>query len=198
MIKKSVKKKIDKAIKDVWLTEICKEYGAGFLLLEASLQCSLYHHLRNALQPLLEENNLYIYPEFYFQQLGFHADLAICEMEMGMALETYYLHDCLTDIAAIIELKYGGSSDYIKTDIPKLKTYIQSLGYDCQYYFGAIDEKAERKRLPWLDRRSTNNWASGCFTELNAGYLEGSMYFEVNSYNNLNVQQKRVSCDFSW
>lgn len=196
MIKKAVKKEIDKAIKRIWITEICKEYGEGHFLLEASLQCSLYHHLRNWLNPLLDENNLYIYPEFYFNQLRYYADIAICEMDMSM--ETYYLHDRLTDIAAVIELKYGGSSDYIKTDIPKLKTYVQSLGYDCQYYFGAIDEKTERVRLPWLDRRSTNNWANGCFTELNAGYLNGTMYFEVNSYNNMNIQQKRVQCNFIW
>ena len=42
MIKKSVKKEIDKIIKEVWLTDICKEYGRGGLIKEASLQCSLY------------------------------------------------------------------------------------------------------------------------------------------------------------
>ncbi len=196
MIKRSVKKEIDKAIKRIWVTEICKEYGEGYFLLEASLQCSLYHHLRNWLQPILDENNLYIYPEFYFGQLRYYADIAICEMDMSM--ETYYLHDCLTDVAAIIELKYGGSSDYIKTDIPKLKTYVQSLGYDSQYYFGAIDERVDCGRLSWLDRRSTNNWANGCFTELNAGRIDGTMYFEVNSYNSMNIQQKRVQCNFTW
>ncbi len=196
MIKKAVCKEIDKAIKNIWLSEICKEYGEGQFLLEASLQCSLYHHLQNYLKPLLEKNHLYIYPEFYFKELRYYADIAICEMDMS--LETYYLHDRLTDVAAIIELKYGGSSDYIKTDIPKFKTYVQSLDYDCQYYFGAIDEKTERGHLNWLDRRSTNNWASGRFTELNAGYLNGSMYFEVNSYNQMNIQQKRQHCDFLW
>ncbi|MBD5162074.1 MAG: hypothetical protein HDT14_08700 [Oscillibacter sp.] len=195
MIKKAIKKEIDKAIKRIWITEICKDYRERQLILEASLQCSLYHHLRNWLKSLLEENNLYIYPEFYFNQLRYHADIAICEMDMS--LEPYHWHDRLTDVAAIIELKYGGSSDYIKTDIPKLKTYVQSLGYDCQYYFGAIDERTECGRLPWLDRRSTNNWANGCFTELNAGYLDGTMYFEVNSYNNMNIQQKRVECTFT-
>ncbi|MDE6580843.1 MAG: hypothetical protein K2K41_09960, partial [Ruminiclostridium sp.] len=196
LIKKAVKKEIDKAIKRIWITEICKEYGEGHLLLEASLQCSLYHHLRNQLKHILDENNLYIYPEFYFSQFRYHADIAICEMNMSM--ETYGLHDHLTDIAAIIELKYGGSSNYIKTDILKLKNYVQSLGYDCQYYFGSIDERAECERMPWLDRRSTDNWANGCFTELNAGRLDGTMYFEVNSYNNMNTQQKSVLCKFSW
>ena len=196
MIKKTVKREIDKVIKHIWLTEVCKEYGEGQFLLEASLQCSLYHHLRNQLTPLLRENNLYIYPEFYFGQLKYHADLAICEMDLNM--ETYYLHDRMTDIAAIIELKYGGTPDYIKTDIPKLKTYVQFLGFDCQYYFGAIDEQTDRGRLPWLDHRSTNNWASGCFTELNAGYLDDAMYFEVNSYNKMNIQQKRTVGNLIW
>jgi len=117
---------------------------------------------------------------------------------MDMSMETYYLHERLTDVAAIIELKYGGTPDYIKTDIPKFKTYIQSLGYDCQYYFGSIDEITEHQRLRWLDRRSTNYWANGCFTELNAGYLNGDMYFEINSYNGMNIQQKQKPCIFTF
>ena len=196
MIKKAVKKEIDKAIKRIWITEICEEYGDGLLVREASIQCSLYHHLRNQLKYILDENNLYIYPEFYFSQFRYRADIAICEMDMCM--ETYDLHDRLKDIAAIIELKYGGSSNYIKGDIPKLKNYVQSLGFDCQYYFGSIDERAKCERLPLLDRRSTNNWANGCFTELNAGRLDGTMYFEVNSYNHMNIQQKSVPCNISW
>ena len=64
MIKKSVKIEIDKIIKDVWLEDICEDYGNGLLIKEASLQCALYHHLRLRLADILEKNNLYIYPEF--------------------------------------------------------------------------------------------------------------------------------------
>ena len=87
------------------------------------------------------QNN--IYPEFYFKELKFFADLVIVEMDM--TLETTWLSERMTDIAAIIELKYDGgnatsTSDYIKTDMPKLREYVRSLNYDCQYYFGVIYE----------------------------------------------------------
>ena len=118
---------------------------------------------------------------------------------MDMTLEKKWLSEKMTDIAAIIELKYDGgnamsTSDYIKTDMPKLKEYIRSLNYDCQYYFGVIYE-TDCEWLHWFDKRSTNNWANGRLTELNAGYLGETMYFEVNSYNNMNFQQKRTHCN---
>ena len=197
MIRKSVKKQIDKAIKEVWLHEICTDYGNGFLIKEASLQCSMYHHLLNRLAPLLQENQLYIYPELHFKDLQYFADLAIVEMDLN--LQTKHLSENMADIAAIIELKYSGgyaqtTSDYIKTDIPKLKSYVQNLDYDCQYYFGVIYE-TECAWLHWFDKRSTNNWANGVLTELNAGYIDETMYFEVNSYNHMNIQQKRSKCE---
>lgn len=195
MTRKGIQRAIDKAIKDIWLSELCVEYGQGHFIVERSIQCSLYHHLRNRLDPLLEENGLYIYPEYYFSDLGYYADLAICQMDMEKETR---LHDKLTDILAIIEIKYGGGSDYIKTDLPKFKTYMQTLDYDCQYYFAAIDVRMVRDRLSWLDGRSTGKWANGRFTELNAGWLDGEMYFEVNSYNGINIQQKTSRCSFVW
>lgn len=197
MIKKSIRKEIDKVIKNIWLHNICTDYGNGFLIKEASLQCSLYHHLQNELNLLLQQNHLYIYPEFYFKELKFFADLVIVEMDM--TLEKKWLSEKVTDIATIIELKYDGGNatatyDYIKTDMPKLKEYVRSLNYDCQYYFGVIYE-TDCEWLHWFDKRSTNNWANGRLTELNAGYLGETMYFEVNSYNNINFQQKRTPCN---
>lgn len=196
LIKKKVKKDIDKNIKEVWLNEICEDYGKGMLIKEASLQCSFYHHLIHRLTSILEENNLYIYPEVYFKELKYYADLAIVEMDMNQ--QTIYLGDRMTDVAAIIELKYDGgnsktASDYIKRDMPKIKTYVHSLPYDCQYYFGVIYE-TECEWLHWFDKRSTNNWAGGCLTELNAGYLNEQMYFEVNSCNGMNLQSKQTKC----
>lgn len=196
MIKKHIKKEIDKIIKEIWLNDVCNDYGKGLLIKEASLQCSLYHHLQNALASLLQENNLYIYPEFYFKDLKYRADLAVVEMDMNK--QTSYLSERMTDIAAIVELKYAGgnaktTADYIKTDMSKIKEYVNILPYDCQYYFGVIYE-TECDWLHWFDKRMTNNWASGCLTELNAGYLNEQMFFEVNSYNGLNMQHKRVEC----
>jgi hypothetical protein len=197
MIKKSVKKIIDKAIKEIWLYDISMEYGRGALIREASLQCSLYHYLSNELGEIMRENNLYIYPEWYFNDLKYRADLVIVEMDMGD--DTTYLVDRMTDIAAIIELKYASGYadsiiDYIKSDMPKMKEYVQNLPYDCQYYFGVVYE-TECDWLHWFDKRSTNNWASGRLTELNAGFLDSQMYFEVNSYNGWNIQNKREKCE---
>ena len=195
MTKKGLQREIDKAIKNIWINEICSEYGAGHFILERSVQCSIYHHLRTRLDSLLEENSLYIYPEMYFTELGYYADLAICQMDIGAKGR---LSQRMTDVFAIIELKYGGSTDYIRSDLPKFKSYIQTLDYDCQYYFGVIDERAGRDRLNLLDGRSTGKWASGRFTELNAGWLDDGMFFEVNSYNGLNMQHKIRRCDLNW
>ena len=200
MIKKSVKKEIDRAIKEVWLDEVCGDYGAGQLIREASLQCSLYHHLQNRLADCLSRNHLSVYPEFYFPALKYRADLAIVEMDFSV--DKFYLSERFTDIAAIIELKYDGgnsetTAEYIKSDMPKLKEYAQSLKYDCQYYFGVIYE-TECEWLHWFDKRSTNNWANGILTELNAGRIDGNMYFEVNSYNGLNFQHRKVPCNVQW
>ena len=97
MINKDIKKEIDKIIKNVWLHEICDDYGKGKLIKEASLQCSLYHHLQIKLAEILQENNLYIYPEFYFKDLKYRADLAIVEMDMDK--QERYLCNKMTDIA---------------------------------------------------------------------------------------------------
>lgn len=197
MIHTKLMEEIDRVIKDVWLHEICGDYANGFLLKEASLQCSLYHHLQNRLGKLLQENCLYLYPEFYFNELHYFADLAIVQMDMEM--EKDYIADRITDVVAIIELKYDGGTaktteDYIRTDIAKLKDYVKNMPYDCQYYFGVIYE-TECCWLNWLDKRSTNNWAKGRVTELNAGYLDDEVVFEVNSYNGIGVQNQKVICE---
>lgn len=183
MVKKSVRKKIDRAIKDIWLTDICKEYGEGRFLVEADIQCSFYHHLRRRLDPLFAENRLYVYSEFYMpsqDQRKQYIDLAVFEMDMSLPGPW---RDRWTDAAAVIELKYGGGDDWISSDFPKMRGYMDVFGRECQYYFGIVDLR-ELARMNWLDRRS--RWAEGCFTELNAGYLNGEMFFEVNSYNNMN------------
>ena len=200
MIKKSVKKVIDKVIKDTWLEDICSDYGRGLLIKEASLQCALYHHLRLRLADILEENNLYIYPEFYFKDLKYRADLVIVEMDMNM--QTSYLSARVIDLAAIIELKYDGGNaksteDYIKSDMPKLKRYFQSLPYDCQFYFGVIYEN-ECEWLHWFDKRTSQNWGNGRLTELNAGRMDDETIFEVNSYNGMNCQNKSRKCEIEF
>lgn len=197
MVKKSVRKKIDRAIKHIWLTDLCREYGEGRFLVEADIQCSFYYHLRQRLEPLLTENSLYIFPEFYIPgqgRRGQYIDLAIYEMDMSLP---GLLRDRRTDTAAVIELKYGGGDDWITSDFPKLRGYMDVFGRECQYYFGVIDLR-EMACLNWLDGR--NRWAKGCFTELNAGYLDGEMFFEVNSFNDFSpdLQHKRTHCNLVW
>lgn len=183
MISKSVIKEIDRTIQEVWLNNIAKDYSNYYLLKEDSLKCSFYYHLRRKLATILKENNLRIYPEYYFSELRYKADIAIVEIDPFC--EANHLKDCVTKVIAVIELKYdGGNSEravsWIKSDIQKMKNYIQS-GIQCQYYFAVIYE-TECEYLNWLDKRSTNHWAANNVTELDAGYLDGKMIFEVHSY----------------
>lgn len=194
MIKKSVRSKLDRTIKDIWLTDICREFGQHRFIVEADIQCSFYHHLRQRLDPLFAENNLYLYSEFYVPgRRKQYIDLAVFEMDMRLPGPW---RDRRTAAAAIIELKYGGGDDWVTSDFPKMKGYMDRFGRDCQYYFGVIDLR-EMSCLNWLDGRS--RWARDCFTELNAGYLDGELYFEVNSLNKLNpgLQHRRARCHFT-
>lgn len=188
MIEQSIIEEIDRVIKETWLNEIPKDYDTGHLLKEASLQCGLYYYLRKKLHKLLEENDLRIYPEFHFSKLNYHADIAIVQIDP--TIEKPNLRDKVIDVIAVMELKYDGgnsvgTANTIRSDLQKIKNYIQSGRLLCQYYFAVIYE-TECVSLNWLDKRSTNKWAKGCVTELNAGGLDGYMYFEVNSYNEMN------------
>ncbi len=198
MITREVMRAIDQVIKEIWLKEISKDYGYGRLLREASLQCSLYHHIRSRLGNVLEENGLFVYPEFYIPELKYRADMAIVEMDRSIE---GHLSERVTDVSAIIELKFEGGTakgtlDVIKADLQKLKLYATQMA-NCQFYFGIIYE-TECEWLHWLDHRSTDHWADGCMTELNAGYLNGAMTFEVNSYNHMNIQNDSVVCQMLW
>lgn len=202
MITKDVKRKIDRAIKTVWLKEICEDYGNGKLLREASLQSAFYHHLRSYLEDILEDNDLFIYPELYIPKWGNNgykkADLTIVQMDLSA---DGGLSERVLDVAAIVELKYQGEAtqdtqDVIKADLQKMKRYAKQFE-NCQCYFGVIYE-TECEWLYWLDRRSTEHWADGRMTELNAGYLDGVMIFEVNSYNHIGIQNRSVECRMLW
>lgn len=199
MVTGKVKREIDQVIKNVWLDGVCSDYGSGKLLREASLQSSLYYHLRSRLGKVLEDNSLFIYPEFYVPELKYRADLAIVQMDLssGGALSKR-----VSDIAAIVELKFEGgtaqsTADVIKADLQKLKRYAKQMNENCQFYFGVIYE-TECEWLHWLDRRSTTHWADGCVTELNAGCLSGKMTFEVNSYNRMGIQSRSTICQMLW
>ena len=189
MVSEDVIEQIDRVIKEIWVKNLPDDYADNYMLKEASLKCCFYYHLRRKLAVLLRENNLRIYSEFYFPELGYAADLAIVEVDVEK--EEKHLRNQVTDVVAVIELKYdGGNAErtavWIKSDIPKIKNYV-GADVSRQFYFAVIYE-TECSRLTWMDKRSTNNWASGRVTELDAGYIDGEMWFEVNPYNGLNPE----------
>lgn len=188
MLSHEVLNTIDRIIKEIWINNVSTDYSDWYMLKEDSLKCCMYYHLRSQLDTLLRENNLRLYPEFYFSDLAYRADLAIVQIDPDC--EEEYLANAITDVIAVIELKYtasasDGVAEWVKKDVSKIKNYIQSGKLDCQFYFAVIYE-VECTSLRWMDKRSTNNWASGYVTELNAGYINGEMRFEVNAYNGMN------------
>ena len=183
---------IDKTIKEIWVNEIKDDYEEDYLLKEDSLKNSLYYHLRSKLERVLREYDLRIFPEYYFPELKYRADLAIVQMDAKS--ENYYLKERVNDVIAIFELKYVNASNndkateqWIMDDIRKFKRYIQKGKVDAQFYFAVIYEN-ERAALKWMDKRSSNHWAKGRVAELDASLISGEMKFEVHSYNGLNEE----------
>lgn len=190
MVSQDVITEIDRIIKSVWVKEIKRDYRNGALLYEDSLKCSLYFHLRKKLDKILKENNLRIFSEFTFPGLKYRADLVIVEIDPDWWEKDQFLRSSILSYVAIIELKYTDGVDlatenWIKADFRKFKRYFQEGGLDCQFYFAIVYE-AECSCLNWLDKRSTKKWANGRVTELDSGWIDGTMLFEVNSYNGLN------------
>ncbi|WP_092249282.1 hypothetical protein [Lacrimispora sphenoides] len=185
---KTVLVEIDRTIKEIWKVDVKSDYDKYRLLREDSLKCALYYHMRRKLDSILKENNLRIYPEYYINMGGLKYRPDIVIVKVGSE-EKRFLKDMITEIVAIIELKYEygnsqGTANVIKRDIQKMKEYRQKMKLDCQCYFAVIYEE-ERDYLNWTDKRTSNRWGRGCLTEMNAGYINGEMTFEVNSYNNL-------------
>lgn len=191
MIKKSIIKEIDKAVKEIWLDNILTDYCNDYLLKEDSLKNAMYYHIRQRLDPMLMENDLRIYTEYYLNINGekYFADIAIVRIDTKKDYD--WLGNAVTDVLAVFELKYKATGDSntdteIRRDLTKFREYFREGGLsECQFYFAVIYEN-ERMRTNWLDGRSINNWADGRVTELDACYQDGEIVFEVNSYNGLN------------
>lgn len=176
--------KIDNTIRHIWLNEIKYDYDNGYLLREDSLKNSLYFHMRTKLGDVLSNNNLRIYPEFYFQGLKYRADLAIVQIDAETGSD--YLKDNVRDVAAIFELKYVNPKaderayrQWILDDVKKIKHYIQDGKLNAQFYFAVIYE-SEKKRMNWIDKRSSNHWAKSRVTELDAAIVGNEMCFEIH------------------
>jgi hypothetical protein len=65
--------------------------------------------------------------------------------------------------------------------LKKLRGYASYEGFHCPLYFAVIYE-VPCEWLHWFDKRSTNNWAKGRVTELDAGGIGEDIVFEVNEY----------------
>lgn len=186
MIKKSVQKQIDATIKEIWSKNIPKDFEEGYIINEDCLKMSLCYHLRRKLASVLRENNLRIYTEKYFSGMKKKPDIIIAEIRDDFEENTLYSSIREEDVVALLELKFcsdtaKSTSDWMKEDLQKLKEYVQKSKVQCQLYFGVIYE-VECEWLHWFDKRSTNNWAAGRVTELDAGMINGNMEFEVHSY----------------
>ena len=185
MVNEELLTEIDRIIKTTWLKNIGKDFKNNYFWHEDDIKCSFYYHLRRKLRNILKENNLRIYTEATFPEISFKADIIIVEID-----ENGYFDN--SDIIALFELKYKEGADNqtinsIKYDIQKFKIYLQEAGVcNAQFYFSVIYLE-ECDYLQWItDKRTTNNWANGRVTELDAGYLNGKIEFEVNSFNDMN------------
>lgn len=108
------------------------------------------------------------------------------ECILGDKLTAFAPH---TKVVAVFELKYVNTSNndkateqWIMDDIKKFKRYIQEGQLNAQFYLAVIYEN-ERKRMNWIDQRSSKHWANGKVTELDASIVGEEMWFVVNSYN---------------
>lgn len=181
MITKEIWKEIEHQIHYVWRHEISEDYARGKLWKEDSLKCSLYHHLRMCMENILDKYNLRIYPEYYVKATKQRVDLAIVEMDMD---QSYYIKECVKNVVAVFELKYISEQrdiPWAKSDIYKMRNLLKNAGLDCHYFFTIIYEN-ECDELYFMDKRSSNNWAKGRVTELNAGLIGDEMIFEVKQW----------------
>ena len=198
MIKKSVKEKIDRTIKEVWLKNISNDYFNYHILKEDTLKNSFYYHIRRKLgTKFLEENNIRIFTEFNDSELkkGRKADIAIVEIGSDTS---GYIGNNIKSIIAIIELKLGGyyhPDEVFYDDINKVKEYINYWKIDCLFYLGFIAEK-EYDCPKWLNKNATNNWADKKVTVLSANYDSNNdnipFTFYVQSCNQYNKDLSNV------
>ncbi len=192
MLKKKLLIEIDRTIKEIWLKNIKEDFKNNYFWHEDDIKCSFYYHLRRKLSNILKENNLRIYTEATFPEISYRADMVIVKIDSeGIFYQS--------DVIALFELKFKDKTDkqtedVIKADIKKFKIYLQKAElYNTQFYFSVI-YGVECEYLQWItDKRMTNNWANGRVTELDAGYLNGKIKFEVNSFNEMNMDLNIIS-----
>lgn len=186
MIKKVVKQQIHQTIQEIWEKNIPKDFNAGYIVNEDCLKMSLCYHLRRKLSTILIENNLRIYTEKYFPAIKKKPDIIIVEIRDNYPENSLYDSIREEDVIVLFELKFRSDAAHtteawMKQDVWKLKDYVKKSKIQSNLYFAVIYE-VECSWLNWLDNRSTNNWAKGRITELNAGWINGKMQYEVHTY----------------
>lgn len=178
---------IDRAIKNIWVDKISKDYDSFYLLKEDTLKNALYYHLRTELASLLEKHNLRIYTEFYHG--GFIADLAIVKLNDDPGNNEYLIDD-IENVLAIIELKYKscGTMKFFEDDVLKIKNYIDAKPSASTQYYLAFIHEAEYEYIEddsWLTLEQ-QVWAKDRLTELSGHYIDGEMTWTVLSHNGMN------------
>lgn len=184
---------IDRAIKEVWLTEIRNDIKNSYVLYEDTLKNAFYFHLRNKLSQLLMDNSIRIFTEFHDGKLsgkGVKVDIAIVKIGDN---EVEHIRQNIEKIYAVIELKHKGSQvpiDYFIKDVEKTIEYIKDKDLeDCQFYLGFIHEgEFAVNETSWLQNKKQERLVMGRLTELSACYYTGldDMLYTVISYNDMN------------
>lgn len=173
---------IHKAIREIWIKDIQKDYLNKALFKEDSLKNAFYYHLRRHLgDEFLRENNLHIFTEFRLVT-GHKIDLVIVEMDFEKA-KLQHLKYCIKDLVVAIEFKYTNDLNdkpYYK-DTKKLMDYIEQLPYPHAHYFAAFIREIEyfdNESSSWLteDMKLKIN---GNYTELLSYYIGDEMHWEV-------------------
>lgn len=195
MLDKKTIEEIDYTIKDIWLKNIRNDYLDEDMINEDCLKDCMYYHMRRRLSSILKKNNLRIYTEYTLPEIKkYRADMVIAQYEPNWEENYSSLRQSIQteDIVAIVELKFTCGNDvrtqeWVKHDTYKFRDYMHYGRAKCQFYLAVVYE-TECEYLHWMDKRSTNNWANGYVTELNAGFIDGTIKFGVNSYNNMNSE----------
>lgn len=181
-----IRKMIDEVVKRIWERNIPKDFKAGYIINEDCLKMSLCYHMRRKLAALLKENDLRIFTEKYFPGIKKKPDIIIAKIREDFEENSLYDSIREEDVVALFELKFTSdtmksTSEWMKEDIFKLKDYVQKSSIKSRLYFCVIYE-VECSSLQWLDKRNSNNWAKGRVTELDAGWIDEKMVFEVHTY----------------
>jgi hypothetical protein len=171
MAAKVIYQLVDDAIKHVWLQDIKRDHALHSLLMEASMQSALYHHLRNRLgEQFFSYFDIHLFCEWPYK-VGDKlqkADLAFVQLNSDKVKDNH-LKDSAKEVIAIIELKYKGginAQEPFDSEIIKIQTFEKSLSgkepyKDTFYYLGFFDESVIEKgySLDDHDRWLKSAWA---------------------------------------